>query len=52
MEYGTVVVFPPGTTKEEAKRMVAWMRREMYGASIPDPHEFDPKWGGPVWYIP
>lgn len=53
---GTVLVFKDGTTEEEAAQALESIRRLLdvpkdhpmnYGI-----HEFDPTWGGPVWYIP
>jgi len=53
---GTVLVFKEGMTKEQAERLLTKIRDviddEYYVSGMPTVHEFDSKWGGPVWYIP
>ena len=52
--YGSVLVFADGTTREEAEKVIM----ELQGRGIIDVecpasvNEFDPYWGGPVWYTP
>lgn len=56
--HGAVIVFKPGTTKEEAGKALRKIQDvlDMDYYVNPDPanlvNEFDSEWGGPVWYIP
>lgn len=47
---GTVLTFKNGVTEEEA----AIALEKLYDILDYEPriHSFDPKWGGPVWYVP
>lgn len=53
---GTVLVFKPGVTQEQAeKRLKALsdiLDGDYYVGSKPRVETFNPEWGGPVWYIP
>lgn len=55
-QFGTVLVFKPGTTKLEAEAAVASLRDvlddQYWLQPLPIVHEFTPAHGGPVWYIP
>ena len=48
--YGTVIVFKPGTTREEAKEALDIIKDQI--DDYPSIRSFDPQTGGPVWYIP
>lgn len=49
-QFGTVLVFKPGTTKEQAEKILATINEHLDWT--PYPVGFDPEYGGPVWYIP
>lgn len=54
--YGTVLVFKPGTTEEEAKAALEKIKdvvdlRYYAGNEVPV-NSFDDYEGGPVWYVP
>jgi hypothetical protein len=54
---GVVVVFKPGVTVEQAQAALERLRDVIdvdyqYPSGMPRVQVFDPKWGGPVWYIP
>lgn len=48
---GAVIVFQPHVTKEEAEKLI-----QKHLGDVIDGHaqvcEFNPEWGGPVWYVP
>jgi len=49
-QLGAVLVFKPGVSADKAKQALKDM-----GALLeyqPGVNQFDPAWGGPVWYIP
>jgi hypothetical protein len=47
---GTVLVFKPGVTKNEASLALRQIQHLL--EHPPQVNMFDPEWGGPVWYIP
>lgn len=47
---GLVLVFKPGTTKEEIQKFLESIKEKLDG--MPTIREFDPAWGHPVFYIP
>lgn len=49
-QVGAVLIFKEGVDKAEAQRALT----KLYDVLKYEPnvHTFDPKWGGPVWYIP
>ena len=47
---GTVLVFKEGVSKEEAQKALDALKHLL--AYTPRVNEFNPDWGGPVWYIP
>lgn len=52
-QFGTVLVFKQGLTKEEIEarlRQIADIVDEDYRQTTV--HSFNPDWGGPVWYVP
>lgn len=55
-QLGTVLVFKPGTTREEAeaalKKLDGLVDTGYYVGGKPHLNEFDEEYGGPVWYIP
>ena len=49
-QLGTVIVFKPEVSEEEAKKALAKLAKLcQYQPSI---NTFNPEWGGPVWYVP
>lgn len=55
VRFGAVVVFKPGTTREEAERVLAALPYDptyVFPQGPPKVQTFDPEIGGPVWYIP
>lgn len=54
--YGTVLVFKKKVTKEQAEAALAKIadviEMEYYVTKKPTVYEFNPEYGGPVWYIP
>lgn len=56
IRHGTVLVFKEGVTKEQAEKALETIKDvidlDNYVAKKPTVHEFDPKLGGPVWYLP
>jgi hypothetical protein len=56
-QLGAVLVFRPGTTREQAREALASIRQvidwDYYGGALgPKLWTFDPEHGGPVWYVP
>jgi hypothetical protein len=53
---GTVLVFKKGVSKEEVKERLKALNDILdsgyYLRGQPTVREFNPDWGGPVWYIP
>jgi len=49
-QVGAVLVFKQGVTEEQAKEAIKRLKDVL--SYEPNVHSFDPKWGGPVWYIP
>ncbi len=47
---GTVLVFKPGVTKEQAQKALEKLRDLLEHS--PHVNTFNPEWGGPVWYVP
>lgn len=45
---GALVVFPKGTTKEQAEALIAKLGQ----LEFKQVEKYDPAWGEPVWYIP
>lgn len=56
IQYGTVLVFKKTVTKAQAeaalKKIYDVVELDYYVAKEPYVNEFNPEWGGPVWYIP
>lgn len=57
VQLGTVIVFKPGTTKEQAKAAIERLKdvidTDYYGGmGKPSVSSFNPDHGGPVWYVP
>ena len=54
--YGVVLVFRPGTTRQEAEAALGKvdhvLDRSYYVRGKPNVNEFDEEYGGPVWYVP
>ena len=55
--HGVVIQFPDHMTREQCddilKRMMkAGYCKPAWNGEAPTAHEFDPEFGGPVWYIP
>lgn len=55
---GAVIIFREGVTREKAEAMLRGMEdaevvegSHWVGGKTPV-EEFNPEWGGPVWYIP
>lgn len=58
-QYGTVLVFKPGLSKEEIEKRLRELNDIIDNdgpastlSGKPDVHSFDSSWGGPVWYVP
>jgi hypothetical protein len=55
-QLGAVLVFKPGTTREEAEKALAKISAlvdpSYFVGGKPQVHSFDRAHGGPVWYIP
>jgi hypothetical protein len=53
---GTVLVFKEGVSKEEAQKRLEALRDILdlgyFLSGMPQVQEFNPDWGGPVWYVP
>jgi len=49
-QLGTVLVFKPGTTQQEVREALVTLENLL--ENFPALHSFNPKHGGPVWYIP
>lgn len=49
-QIGAVVVFPIGTTPQEAREALELLRP--FKVSVSGPRQFDPAYGHPVFYIP
>ena len=47
---GAVLVFKSGVSKKEVERILIELADKLQYTPIV--HEFDPNYGGPVWYIP
>jgi Asp-tRNA(Asn)/Glu-tRNA(Gln) amidotransferase C subunit len=50
IQAGTVLIFKEGVSKEEAQKRLEALRDIL--DYLPRVNEFNPEWGGPVWYIP
>ena len=50
VQYGAVVVFKPEVSHEEAEKALEKIKGLL--AYDPRVNDFDPAWGGPVWYVP
>jgi hypothetical protein len=54
--YGALLVFKPGTTREEAEAVLAALREACdeldVGIYDLELRKYDPRLGGPVWYTP
>lgn len=48
--HGAVLVFKSNVSKKEIERILAEIADKLQHTPIV--HEFDPNYGGPVWYIP
>jgi hypothetical protein len=46
---GAVLVFRAGINKDDARVLLSQLNGSLESSEI---REFDPQWGGPVWYIP
>ena len=58
-KYGAVVTFPEGMSRTEVQEVLRGLQRAVASrrgveesASISGPYEYDPRYGGPVWYVP
>jgi hypothetical protein len=51
MRKGAVIVFEEGVTNEQISLLKMDLRRQGLVENI-NVQEFDPRWGGPVWYVP
>lgn len=51
-QFGAVVVFPPGMSKEDAQKLIRRLMKAEPGISVDGPRAFNPDHGSPVWYIP
>ena len=51
VQYGVVLVFDEGLTKEQVERALEEMLadRRVTRSNV---NGFNPEWGGPVWYVP
>lgn len=47
---GVVLEFKSGVSKKEIERILAEIKDRLQ--YMPTIHEFNPNYGGPVWYIP
>lgn len=47
---GAVLIFKDGTTEAEAKAVLASIEDKLERPATA--HEYDSRWGGPVWYVP
>jgi len=50
LQLGAVLVFKPSVTSEEAAKALKVL--EALLDYVPRVNEFNPDWGGPVWYVP
>ena len=54
-QYGALVIFAPDVAKDEANAMMAHLIATFPGKigwGSCDVNSFNPKHGGPVWYVP
>jgi len=51
-QLGAVLVFKPGTTIEKAKKALLKLDDADLLESLPNIETFDPRYGGPVFYVP
>jgi len=53
---GVVLVFKEGVSREEAQSRLEALKDILdlnyYLSGMPPVQEFNPAWGGPVWYVP
>jgi hypothetical protein len=51
-QFGAVIVFPHGMTKEECQTLIRRLLKAEPGIGVDGPRGFNPNYGTPVWYVP
>jgi hypothetical protein len=50
LQTGAVLVFKPSVSPEQAAEVLKALHYLL--EYVPRVNEFNPEWGGPVWYVP